>query len=376
MRYIGNKEKLLANIYDAVLSTGVNSGSFCDFFAGTASVGRFFKSRGFSVVSADLLYSSYVLQKAYVENNEEPEFNGLYNAGIIGAGGFAQSRLEVVLDKLNSQPGISGFIFRNYTEDGTKDDEVQRMFFTPQNGQRIDAIRTTIENWNNDGLLKENEYFILLAALVESVPFYANISGVYGAFLKQYDPRALKKFVIRPIQIYKSHLRHSAHNVNSMDMAKKLDVDILYLDPPYNQRQYGSNYHLVETIAKYDAPEIYGVAGLRNYSEQKSEFCNAKTALAALEKIASTAKYRYLILSYNSEGIMPTEEIMKVLGRAGSCKLVGVDYRRFRSNSNGESKTKKTIQEQLFILENPRIKTPGSFGTLQSRPMVAAKMVC
>ena len=135
-----------------------------------------------------------------------------------------------------------------------------------------------------------------------------------------------------------------------MNLINGLNVDILYIDPPYNNRQYAPNYHLLETIAKYDAPKIKGTTGLREYANQKSDFCNKDTAIIALDKIAKTAKYKYLILSYNSEGIMPEKDIMFVLKKYGEVTLQNIDYPRFKSNSNGDSKHKKTIQEQLYIL--------------------------
>lgn len=351
MRFIGNKENLLDSIYQAVVSTGINSGVFCDFFSGTANVGRFFKKKGFKIISSDLLYFSYVLQEAYIKNNSEPLFNKLLTEIKPEKTALLMSPLEMVCSYLNDLDGEKGFIYNNYTIEGTAEKEVKRRYFTGGNGMRIDAIRQKIEHWKKDKLINKNEYFILLGCLIESVPFYANISGVYAAFLKTYDPRALKKFMIKPIQIYKGKGRNLVYNKNSMDLIPDLNVDILYLDPPYNNRQYGGNYHLLETIAKYDNPEIKGVTGMRNYDNQKSEFCNEKLALKALGEVVSEAKYRYLLLSYNSEGIMSQKDIKSTLGNFGDVKLIEVDYRRFRSNSNGDAPHKKLIQEQLYLLK-------------------------
>ncbi len=347
MRFIGNKEKLLDTIYRTVVDTGIKDGSFCDFFAGTGSVGRFFKQKGFKVISNDLLYFSYVLQKAYIINNTDPKFTKILKK----INGELSSPFDFIRNYLNGIKPVKGLIYNNYTEEGTRGKKFVRKYFTGENAKKIDAIRLKIEEWKKDKLITENEYYILLADLIESVPFYANISGVYAAFLKKYDPRALKKFQLRKIPIFLSNKKHAVHNMNGMEMIKKINVDVLYIDPPYNSRQYGGNYHLLETIAKYDNPTIKGVSGMRNYDNQKSEFCNAKTALVALKKIAHYAKYKYLILSYNSEGIMPQEEIIRVLQDYGSVELNEVDYLRFKSNNNGDSKHKKHIKEQLYVLE-------------------------
>lgn len=350
MRFIGNKERLLENIYQTILEAGIKNGSFCDFFSGTSNVGRFFKQNGFKIISSDLLYFSYVLQKAYIENNDEPKFKLLLNSIKTSSDTFFTTPLDLVRNYLNKINSKKGFIYHNYSEEGTKNDQYIRKYFTPTNAMKIDAIRSKIEKWYKENLITEEEYFILLANLIESVPFYANISGVYAAFLKKYDPRALKNLELKPIKLYKSSIKHKVHNKNSMDIIKDINVDILYLDPPYNARQYGGNYHILETIAKYDNPKIKGITGMRDYTEQKSEFCNKETGLKALDKIAEQTKYKHLILSYNSEGIMPTKDILSTLKKYGNVKLKEINYLRFKSNNNGDSKHKKHINEQLFVL--------------------------
>jgi len=350
MRFIGNKEKLLEEIYATVLTTGVSSGSFCDFFSGTSNVGRYFKQKGFEIVSSDLLYFSYVLQRAYIANNTEPTFKKLLKAIEVKSQALFSSPFDLVRTYLNGVRGIKGFIYKNYTEEGTAHEERQRKYFIAENGKKIDAIRQKIEEWREEKLINENEYFVLLAALIESVPFYANISGVYAAFLKNYDPRALKPLEVKPINFYKSNKTHKVYNDDSMNLVDKIEVDILYLDPPYNERQYAPNYHLLETIAKYDNPVIKGITGMRDYSQQKSEFCNKDTALKALDKVARDAKYKHLILSYNSEGVMSEKDIFATLSKYGNVEQKEIDYLRFKSNNNGDSKHKKTIQEQLYVL--------------------------
>jgi len=350
MRFIGNKEKLLDRIYKAVLSTDITSGTFCDFFSGTSNVGRYFKDKGFEIISSDLLYFSYVLQRAYITNNGEPKFKKLLNVIKRPSHALFSSSFDRVRDYLNNLKGSKGFIYNNYTEEGTARQKYKRKYFTPENAKRIDAIRKIIEIWHNKKIITEDEYFVLLATLIESVPFYANISGVYAAFLKRYDPRALKQFELKPIKFYLSDKSHTVYNKNSMDLIDQLDVDILYIDPPYNERQYAPNYHLLETIARYDNPKIKGVTGMRNYDNQKSDFCNKDLALIALDQIAQTSSYKTLILSYNSEGIMQEQDIISVLKKYGQVTKENIDYLRFKSNSNGDAKHKKIVQEQLFIL--------------------------
>lgn len=352
MRYIGNKESILDCIYNILIKNNVNGNSFFDFFSGTASASKFFKQKGYQVFSSDFLFFSYCLQKAYIENNTEPKFENLIDTIKVHTDSLIPlSNFEKVLSFLNQVSPIEGFIYNNYTPLGTKTLSVQRTYFIDENGKKIDAIRTQIEQWKKDNLLSEYEYYVLLACLVESIGFYSNITGVYAAFQKKWDKRALRKFDLRPINLTYNDKDNHSFFCNSMDLIHDIDVDILYLDPPYNARQYAPNYHLLETIAKYDSPLIHGVTGMRNYENQKSNFCNEQKGLADLDLIAKSAKFKYLVLSYNSEGIMPSSKIIDTLSNYGKVTLEQFEYVRFKSNNKGLSKTKKNIFEQLYILE-------------------------
>lgn len=350
MRFIGNKESLLDTIYSKISTHGISGSRFFDFFSGTTNVARFFKDKGYQVESNDLLYLSYCLQKAYIENNDEPQFKKLLSE--IGGKGssFFTTPLEIVVGYLNSIDDFFGFISQNYTPLGTKDLPQPRMYFSEENGLRIDAVRVKIENWRERDLITESEYYILLACLIESVSFYANVAGVYAAFHKKWDPRAVKRFMLRPIKIHNNGLINRVHNTNSLNLVPDIATDILYLDPPYNERQYLPNYHLIETIARYDNPQIKGVTGMRPYSKEKSSFCNAATAIRDLEYIVTNADYKHFVLSYNSEGIMPTEAIMATLESHGNVALEEIEYLRFKSNNRGMCGIKKHVKEQLFIL--------------------------
>ncbi len=350
MRFIGNKEKLLNSIFATVVSSGIEQGIFCDFFSGTSTVGRFFKEKGFSIISSDMLYFSYVLQRAYIATNTQPTFHKLLPELKLSSAVLFSTPFDLVRVYLSSLAGRKGFIYRHYTEEGTSGSGVTRKYFSAENGKKIDAIRQKIEEWHAKKKINEDEYYVLIAALIESVPFYANISGVYGAFLKTYDPRSLKPLEIKPMSFYPSAKKHQVYHKDSMQLLEKLDVDVLYLDPPYNERQYAPNYHLLETIARYDSPSIRGVTGMRDYSDQKSVFCNKTLALQALDTISKIATYKRLVLSYNSEGLMSKKEILSVLRKYGTVTVKNIDYARFKSNSNGEAKHKKTIQEQLYVL--------------------------
>ena len=347
MRFIGNKERLVDWIYSEIKKNNIAGNLFFDFFSGTSNVGKYFKQRDFQIVSSDLLYFSYVLQKAYIENNNYPAFKNLLPKINIETDKLIADNYDLVIEYLNKINGIEGFIYKNYTPNT----ENNRKYFIPENGKKIDAIRIEIENWKNKNLINENEYYILLASLIESVPYFSNILGVYAAYKKDWDKRALKPFELKRINLLQSKQKHYVFNINSMELLNKFEYDIIYLDPPYNQRQYAPNYHLLETIAKYDNPKIKGISGMRNYDNQKSAFCNREKALNELEKIVLSKNYKYLLLSYNNEGIMPENEIIKIMEQTGKVTLKEYDYLRFKSNNNGEASKKKFIKEQLYILK-------------------------
>ena len=349
MRFIGNKENLVKNMYSIINSKNIYGEIFFDFFAGTTNVGKFFKSLNYKIYSSDILYFSYCLQYAYIKNNVVPKFEKLLDyLNIKNMYLFSDSNLELVLEYLNNIEPFEDFIYNNYTIGGTENKEYRRMYFSDENAKKIDAIRMEIEKWKNDDLINNNEYFILIASLIESVSFFSNVSGVYAAFQKKWDRRALKHFVLKPINLIFNDKENEIFIGNSIDIVKNINTDILYLDPPYNERQYAPNYHILETIARYDNPEIKGISGMRDYSSQKSSFCNKKTALADFEFIINNANYKYCILSYNNEGLMQKEDIIFIMSKLGKVDLIEFDYLKFKSNSNNK---KKFIKEQLYILK-------------------------
>jgi adenine-specific DNA-methyltransferase len=350
LRFIGNKERLLEWIYSIIKEHHIEGEVFFDFFSGTSNVAKFFKRKGYQTVSSDLLYFSYVLQRAYLVNNSVPKFEKLITNITIKSSLLIADNDELIVEYLNQLKLKEGFIYTHYAPSKTQELAKPRMYFTDENAQKIDAIRIKIEEWKDTKLINEDEYYILLATLIEAIGFFSNILGVYGAFKKDWDKRALKPFKLKAIEVIKSNKKHFAYNLSSLELLKRHQYDIIYLDPPYNERQYAPNYHILETIAKDDNPLIKGVTGMRNYDNQKSSFCNKAKALRDLELICQSNNYKTILLSYSSEGIMPQEEILNIMSKYGEVKIEEYDYLRFKSNSKGEAKNKKFIKEQVYIL--------------------------
>ena len=353
MRFIGNKTNLLNDIAQVIKENCDGTEKvFCDIFSGTASVARFFKNR-YKIISNDLLYFSYVLQKGTIENNEIPSFKKL------------EDRLNIhdVFDYLENidikQEKFNKFIYENYSPNK----KCERMYLTSENALRIDFIRNKIEEWRNKELINKNEYYYLLAALIEGVPFVSNITGTYGAYLKQWDKRAFKKFEMIRLNIIDNNVKNQCYNKNSNDLIQEISGDILYLDPPYNERQYLPNYHLLETIARYDNPEIKGKTGIRVYNSEKSNYCIKNKVYSEMEELIKNAKFKHIIVSYNQDGLLSKndiETILKKYGNKETYKLYEIPYKQYQNKLTKKldihyeylfyiSKTSKLQKEKIYF---------------------------
>lgn len=330
MNYIGSKHKLSDFIKQSVYSVASDDLSekvFCDLFAGTGIIGRNFKTEVKQVISNDIEYYSFVLNRNYIENHHKLEYKNL-------------------IDELNNLNGNKGFIFEEYSENG----KAQRLYFSENNGKKIDAVRKKIETWKTENYITENQYYFLLASLLESADKVANTASVYGAFLKHIKKSAQKEMIIEPALFAINDNDHKVFNTDSNELVKKISGDILYLDPPYNARQYGANYHLLNTIAKYDNFIPKGKTGLRAYN--KSNFCSKNAVAKSFEDLIKNAQFKYTFLSYNNEGLMSEQEIKTILSKYGKYDLVTTDYQRFKADKeeNRNHKANSTT-EYLHILE-------------------------
>lgn len=346
MRYIGGKSKLLGPIHDLIKqkTQGEEIHTFLDLFAGTGCVGASFKP-DYTVYANDKLYFSYILLAGTLEHNTPPSFKGLAHLGI-----------DDPLDYLNTCPvfiNSDSFIYHQYSPAGAD----KRMYFTPGNAARIDTIRQLLRRWKQAQWITPSEFNYLLCALIEAVPYVSNTTGTYGAYLKHWDARALKPLtLIHPILVNNGRdVQAKAFHLDAAELCEQLDeVDVCYIDPPYNARQYTSNYHLLETIARYDAPEIKGVTGVRRYeSHDKSRFCRKNEAYAAMEEVIRAVPARHIVVSYSSGGILSVDEISQVLktyGQADSFRLVPIVYDAYQSKRT-ES---QTVNEYLFYIRKEK----------------------
>ncbi|RLD55051.1 MAG: hypothetical protein DRJ01_17205 [Bacteroidetes bacterium] len=338
MRYYGNKTKLLPFIEEVVEQTKINgSSTFFDLFSGTSVVGKHFKRMGFRVCSNDILEFAFSLAKTYIELNKKPTFVYLKSM-------YKFKSINDILDYLNNLRNKNeGFIFKNYSPNGG------RKYFTEENALIIDAIRKKIYQWKKDTLINELEYYYLITSLLNAINLVSNVSGTYAAFLKKWDKRALKKIVLKEIEIIESKQKNKVFKKDANELINEIEPDILYLDPPYNCRQYASNYFLLELIAEgwfEKEPVIYGQTGMREYTNQKSKYCSKNFALSELYDLIDKANSKCILLSYNNEGIISEKEILNVLNKKGNVQVFEFEHKRYRSinqNNNDPNKTNERI---------------------------------
>jgi adenine-specific DNA methylase len=311
MNYIGSKQSLLDFLETTIEEfTGYKEGDsfvFGDLFAGTGVVGQRYKEKGHSVISNDIQYYSYVLNKHYIENIPELD--------------------DSLLEYFNNLNPVKGFIYNNYCEGSGSG----RNYFTNENGMKCDAVRIELERLYRAGEINDNLYFYYLASLINSIDKYANTASVYGAFLKHIKKPAQKEFMLELLPVGNGNIG-KVYNEDINELIKKVGGDVLYIDPPYNNRQYCSNYHVLETIAKYDTPKLRGVTGLRDETYQKSKYCSKRTVIDIFEDLIKNADFKYIILSYNNEGFMDLKTIKDIMSKYGEYDFFTKEYRRFKAD--------------------------------------------
>ncbi|UUF10463.1 Dam family site-specific DNA-(adenine-N6)-methyltransferase [Turicibacter bilis] len=346
MRYIGSKANLLANIEQLLNDNKIgNEQTFLDVFAGTNVVGDYFK-KDYKIYSNDLLYFSFINAKAKIENNSNLKFEKLKLVGIESPLDYLQENAEKYINS-----GHVGYYESNYTPTG------DAMYLTIENGKRIDYIRDKIDEWNINNLLSEKEYYYLIAVLIEAIPFVSNITGTYGAFLKHWDKRALNSLELLPIEVQNNNRMNKAFNEDANKLVEKLSVDIAYIDPPYNNRQYASNYHLLENIARNHKPILKGKTKIFDWTNLRSDYAMKRTALTAMSDLIDKIDATHIVVSYNNEGIISEGDLIDVMKKYsinGDVKVEKIPYRKYKSKK--PSDTYDLYEMLLYIRKKECVK--------------------
>ena len=179
--------------------------------------------------------------------------------------------------------------------------------------------------------IDSHTYYYYLASLINSIDKYANTASVYGAFLKKIKKSAQKDFKLELLPVING-TAGKAYNQDINRLIRDIKGDVLYLDPPYNSRQYCSNYHVLETIARYDNPVLSGKTGLRDSSDQKSLFCSKRTVCNAFDDLIRHSDFKYIFLSYNNEGLMSLDTIKDIMSQYGKYSFYTKEYKRFKAD--------------------------------------------
>lgn len=333
MRYLGNKTKLLSYIDDFLEEKDlINKNlTFMDAFCGTASVASFFADK-FTVITNDLMYYSYIIAQAKLNTPK-----------IL----FKKLKIDPFnyFNNVKTTNYTKGFVYNNFSPNGN------RMYFSDENAKMIDFIRDTIDEWYEKEQITKNEKYYLIASLLESVSKVANVAGVYGAYLKTWDPRAIKKMVFMPIETTVRETNSLIYNEELISLLTKIKGDILYLDPPYTSTQYCSQYHVLETIAKNDCPTLHGISGQREHATTMSSFSRKDEVKSAFEELIANANFKHIILSYSPDGLLDKtfiENILKRYGKKETYECKEIDYKKYQ---NAKTESKKEHFEYLFYIE-------------------------
>ncbi|MEI0518889.1 DNA adenine methylase [Brachyspira murdochii] len=366
--YIGNKRRLLPFIEAAILHILEEDSSIktaLDLFAGSGSVSRLLKTLNLEVYSNDWEYYSYILNYAHLSINIKDLDNMFIHTG----------GLENTINMINSIDYINDndrYISKYYapSDDNNPDLTNERLFYTQYNASRIDIIRHNIEELYKNNAINQNEYYYLIASIIYESATHTNTSGVFKAFHAGFGGRnkdALNR-ILSPISLKQIPLFEGANCYASMLDANEFVIknkdkhfDLVYLDPPYNQHQYGSNYHLLNTIALWDKPPINkniyidgkktDKGGIRkDWVKTKSLYCYKKTAKDTLINLLDNINSNYIVMSYSTDGIIEYDDLISILEEHGKLDIITSEYTKYRGAKRSIVNKTKNV-EYLFVVD-------------------------
>jgi adenine-specific DNA-methyltransferase len=328
IKYLGSKRVLVPVLGTLATATGAHTA--LDLFTGTTRVAREFKARGLVVTAVDLASYAHVLAQCYVAT-DTTQVNG--------------EELAAAMDVLTSLPGKAGYVTRTFCEEAR--------FFQPHNGARIDAMRNAIEEqWGPRHPL----YPVLLTALMEAADRVDSTTGLQMAYLKNWAARSAHDLELRAPKLLPGSgraLRGDALALVSADGGGLGHFDLAYVDPPYNQHRYFTNYHIWETLVRWDAPEHYGKACKRidaRGDARKSAYDSKHTMPAALRDTVLAIDADVMVVSFNNEAWVAAADIADWLRQAGHEEVIVLDF---------DFKRYVGAQIGIYNLDGVRVGTPG-----------------
>ena len=348
--YIGNKRRLLDFIESSVLDIRTELGRkliVLDGFAGSGCVGRLFKQHSTKVVSNDLESYSCIINKTFLKNSDTIDYK----------------ELQDIIDELNGNKFTdkygTGIIEKFYAPKDTNNIQLgERCFYTNENAKIIDNIRRSIDDYPK---YKD----VLLSLLLLKASVHTNTSGVFKGFYKSSKTKkgqfggngrnALERIMgeinLENIVLSNYDCDSEVHQSDTNELVKELKgLDVAYYDPPYNQHPYGSNYHMLNTIVNYKEPtETSKVSGIPT-DWNKSDYNKRDSAIKSLDELIRDTDSKYVLLSYNNEGLITSDEIRDILSNYGEVTLKKQNYNTFRGSRNLNNRNLK-VKELLWVLK-------------------------
>lgn len=323
-RYLGNKYKLLPFITGVVSDECPDITSIADIFAGTGAVSSAFTDK--VIITNDLMYSNYICNYAWF--------------------GAEEYDPQIIIDCVVRYNALTDL------EDNYMTDNFADTYFSRDDCAKIGYIRENIEVLYKKGDINTRERAILITSLLYAMDKIANTCGHYDAYRKgvEFD-KSLELYV--PMANRQNNPNNQCFNMDSNELVKNIEADLVYIDPPYNSRQYCDAYHLLENVARWEKPEVFGVARKMDRSTMKSKYCT-QSATEAFEQLIGDIKAKYILLSYNnmaekgndrSNAKISDQDIMRILEKKGEVKVFSESYKAF---TTGKSDIDDN-QERLFL---------------------------
>lgn len=325
-RYLGNKYKLLDFIKSTIASECQGINTVADIFAGTGSVASAFTDK--KLITNDILYFNYICHVAW-----------------FGSQKYNEPKIEALVCYYNlAQPQEENYMSENFSD----------TFFSAADCRKIGFIREDIEKRYNAGEINSRERAILITSLLYAMDKIANTCGHYDAYIKGATFEKHLELTL-PLASNENNQNNQCYNEDANRLVERIEADLVYIDPPYNSRQYCDAYHLLENVARWEKPAVTGVALKMDRRKLKSDYCTSSAA-KAFEDLVSKIKAKYILLSYNnmaekgngrSNAKISDDDIMRILSRKGKVKVFSEKYKAF---SAGKSDIKDN-EERLFLCE-------------------------
>lgn len=334
-------DRIISPLIERVAMEKKGGAIFGDLFAGSGSVGHYFKNHPHvgRVVASDMELYSYVINNALLKcvyTRKLSKIIAYLNGPYLRAG------------------GVRGLVWKHFAPSRPEcGDGGRRMFFTLDNARRIDAIRVALNRLHRRGAINYKEFLFLLASLMASCSRYANVASCFRAYLKKFSDRSRKKFMISPVHMERtrpSWKKNSVIKNNACKVARNEIVDIAYIDPPYNANHYGGYYSFYNYLAVYhQSYQISGVAGVTTHYN-KSDFGFKASAKNALTKLIASLRpaTKFIVMSYNSDGVLTKDEVLEILGTRGSVTLYKMWNKKFKPHVGVKD---NIVKEYVFVAD-------------------------